>query len=98
MITWESKVQVSKDIDPITTIKASTEVSLSNRVSTTKEGAYLVDASSESTGPLKFGQDTLMVNASMMNLAYRPLQAPWIVDLDLPLVDAAAQTQIDPNN
>lgn len=44
--------------------------------------AAFVDASSSSL-PLEFGKETLMVNASIMNLRYKPMQAPWLVDLDL---------------
>ncbi|KZF19839.1 hypothetical protein L228DRAFT_270617 [Xylona heveae TC161] len=44
-----------------------------------------VDVSSSSgKDPLRFGQETLMVNASIMNVRYRPVNAPWLVDLDLP--------------
>jgi Icc-related predicted phosphoesterase len=31
-----------------------------------------------------FGKETLMVNAAIMNLSYRPTNAPWLIDLDLP--------------
>jgi hypothetical protein len=32
---------------------------------------------------VEFGQETLMVNASIMNVRYKPWNAPWLVDLDL---------------
>ena len=35
--------------------------------------------------PLVFGEETVFVNASIMNLRYRPVNAPWLVDLDLPV-------------
>ncbi|OAP55370.1 hypothetical protein AYL99_10343 [Fonsecaea erecta] len=38
---------------------------------------------------LEFGRETLFVNASIMNLRYRPANAPWLVDVMLP-EDAAA--------
>jgi predicted phosphohydrolase len=38
----------------------------------------------ESNWPAEFGKETLMVNAAIMNLQYRPTNAPWLVDLDLP--------------
>ena len=41
-------------------------------------GAYY-----DATG-LEIGKETLFVNASVMNVSYDPLQAPWIVDLMLP--------------
>ncbi|KAJ5085942.1 hypothetical protein N7532_010713 [Penicillium argentinense] len=46
-------------------------------------GAYY-DVSSGSNRPLKFGDETLFVNASIVDIAYQPINAPWIVDIDLP--------------
>jgi predicted phosphodiesterase len=46
-------------------------------------GAYL-DVSSESEDPLRVGEETLFVNASVVTKSYRPLNAPWLVDMDLP--------------
>ena len=33
---------------------------------------------------LKDGEETLFVNAAVMDVDYRPVNAPWVVDLDLP--------------
>lgn len=33
---------------------------------------------------LKFGEETLFINASIMDVRYNPSNAPWVVDLDLP--------------
>lgn len=41
--------------------------------------------SSDGPEPLVFGEETIFVNASIMNLNYRPVNAPWLVDLDLPI-------------
>ena len=56
-----------------------------------KEGFSYVDISSNGEGsgaegkkPLRFGEETLFVNAAIMDIYYRPSQAPWVVDLDLP--------------
>jgi predicted MPP superfamily phosphohydrolase len=38
---------------------------------------------SSSNLPIRFGKETLMVNAAIMNLQYRPTNAPWLVDLEL---------------
>ena len=46
-----------------------------------KEGGGGVD------GPLRWGEETLFVNAAIMNVDYEPLNAPWVVKLDLPIVD-----------
>ncbi len=48
-----------------------------------KRGAY-VDISSGGSSPLQWGQETLFVNASIMDVRYNPRNAPWIVDLELP--------------
>jgi hypothetical protein len=42
-----------------------------------------LDVSSESETPLCFGRETLMVNASIMTVTYKPWNSPWLVDLDL---------------
>ncbi|KAI9839453.1 MAG: hypothetical protein M1819_002078 [Sarea resinae] len=51
------------------------------------ERSAYIDASSGSDHPLEFGRETLMVNASIMNVRYKPVNAPWVVDLDLPLAE-----------
>lgn len=35
--------------------------------------------------PLKFGQETMFINAAIMDVKYRPVNAPWLVDLNLPV-------------
>lgn len=53
------------------------------------EIAMHVDISSSSAvKPLRFGKETLMVNASIMNLMYQPQQSPWVVDVDLCQADS----------
>ena len=47
--------------------------------------AVYVDVSEEEGGRgLKDGEETLFVNAAVMDVDYRPVNAPWVVDLDLP--------------
>lgn len=46
--------------------------------------AVFYDASETSGSGLKQGEETLMVNASIMDVGYHPVNAPWVVDLDLP--------------
>ena len=43
-----------------------------------------VDISESGGKPLKWGQETLFVNASIMDVNYNPTNAPWVVDIDLP--------------
>ncbi|KAM0801491.1 40S ribosomal protein S8e [Usnea florida] len=44
-----------------------------------------VDVSKVGGKPLQWGQETLFVNASIMDVRYRPTNAPWVVDIDLPM-------------
>ncbi|KAJ6144336.1 hypothetical protein N7470_008231 [Penicillium chermesinum] len=42
------------------------------------------DASSTGERPLRFGKETIFVNASICTLSYDPRNAPWVMDFDLP--------------
>ena len=44
-----------------------------------------IDVSESGSKPLKWGQETIFVNASIMDVKYNPTNAPWLVDIDLPL-------------
>jgi len=59
------------------------------------ERSAYVDVSSDSERPLRFGKETLFVNASIMNVRYNPVNAPWVVDLDLPLANASKSEEHD---
>lgn len=48
-----------------------------------ERGVYL-DLSNGGGRPLKLGEETMFINASIMNLHYRPENAPFVVDVDLP--------------
>lgn len=37
------------------------------------------------TWDIKHGEETLMVNSAIMDLAYRPAHSPWIFDIELPV-------------
>lgn len=54
-----------------------------------RRGAYY-DISSASQRSLRFGGETLFVNASICTVGYSPTNAPWVVDLDLPYVGKMA--------
>jgi Icc-related predicted phosphoesterase len=49
-----------------------------------RDSAAFVDLSKDGGKPLEFGKETLFVNASIMNIQYDPMNAPFVVDLDLP--------------
>ena len=42
-----------------------------------------IDASSSGSRPVNHGETTLLVNAAIMDVNYKPTNAPWLVDLDL---------------
>lgn len=44
-----------------------------------------IDVSSGAEQPLRYGEETLFVNASIVTLSYSADNAPWVVDLDLPV-------------
>lgn len=48
-----------------------------------RRGAF-IDISSSGSRQLQWGQETLFVNASIMDVRYNPRNAPWVVDLELP--------------
>lgn len=48
-------------------------------------GAY-VDVSAASGTPLRVGDETLFINASVCTVDYEGVNAPWVVELDLPIV------------
>lgn len=50
------------------------------------------DISSDSQRALRFGEETLFVNASICTVGYSPSNAPWVVDLDLPSAQVAEKT------
>ncbi|PWY82910.1 hypothetical protein BO70DRAFT_370903 [Aspergillus heteromorphus CBS 117.55] len=52
---------------------------------TLQEGCARVDLSKDGGAGLRFGDETLFVNASIMTVQYHPVNAPWVVELDLPV-------------
>jgi hypothetical protein len=58
------------------------DVQVSERKMLSERSAH-VDLSHDSRTPLKFGEETLFVNASIMDAWYSAKQAPWVLDLDL---------------
>ena len=61
------------------------EALLTKRKEVVRDGAAFLDITKEGEMPLRWGKETLFVNAAIMNLLYEPTNAPWVVDLDLPL-------------
>lgn len=59
-----------------------------------KRRAAYYDISSRGPRPLQVGTETLFVNASIMTVRYRPHNAPWLVDLDLPCADVPVKASV----
>lgn len=54
-----------------------------------EQRGVVVDATEDGEGGgLKFGEETLFVNASVVTVRYHAVNAPWVVDMDLPVADA----------
>ena len=49
-----------------------------------EQRSVYLDLTESGGSPLKYGDETVFVNAAIMNKRYRPKNAPWLVDLDLP--------------
>ena len=49
-----------------------------------QQEAERLDVTSNSDMPLQRGQQTLLVNAAIMDVRYRPTNRPWLIDMDLP--------------
>jgi hypothetical protein len=52
-----------------------------------EERAVRIDMTTHSVDAVEFGKETLMVNASIMTVKYKPWNAPFLVDLDLERAD-----------
>lgn len=50
-----------------------------------ESGFAYVDLSESGKSPLKFGEETMFINAAIMDRAYKTSNAPWVVDIDLSL-------------
>lgn len=48
-----------------------------------QEGGTFLDLTTEGGRPLRFGEETVCLNAAVVDLRYRPVHAPWVVDLEL---------------
>jgi hypothetical protein len=52
-----------------------------------EERAARIDISRDAENAVEFGRETLMVNASIMTVRYKPQNAPWLVDMDLGMAE-----------
>ncbi|GAB7360530.1 hypothetical protein MBLNU230_g8479t1 [Neophaeotheca triangularis] len=49
-----------------------------------KERAAFANVSEDAGKSLKRGEETLLVNAAIMDVKYKPINAAWVVDMDFP--------------
>ncbi|EEH35942.1 metallophosphoesterase domain-containing protein [Paracoccidioides lutzii Pb01] len=49
-----------------------------------RDRASYINVSRDGDSPLRVGEETLFVNASIVTVQYDPVHAPWVVDIDLP--------------
>ncbi|KZM21434.1 uncharacterized protein EKO05_0006200 [Ascochyta rabiei] len=70
------------DATPQAHVTRATPIDVDQRQMKDGRAAY-VDISRGGDNAVEFGRDTLMVNASIMSVTYKPSQGPWLVDMDL---------------
>lgn len=61
-----------------------TEKKMPRKEAMLQQRAAYIDVSKDGMEPLKWGEETLFVNASIVDVRYIPVNSPWVVDLDLP--------------
>jgi predicted DNA-binding antitoxin AbrB/MazE fold protein len=76
----ELDVKIEEHVEEREDIQANMEDVVASR-------AVEVDISKEGATPLEYGKETLMVNASIMTLRYKPMNSPWLVDMELEEAD-----------
>jgi len=63
-------------------VKQPTEIDIDQEMTSVNKAAY-IDSTKGSELVVRPGKDTLMVNASIMTVAYQPWNKPFVVDIDL---------------
>lgn len=83
-MTWnlsdELDVQVEDHVERAKDVQVDMDAVIEGRASK-------LDISKDGGEELRYGKETLMVNASIMTLTYKPWNGPWLVDMDLHRAD-----------
>jgi hypothetical protein len=79
-VRWNNSEELDVKIEEH--IEASESVQLDDEV-TKQERAATLDISAGADAAVEFGKETLMVNASIMTIRYKPWNGLWLVDMDL---------------
>ncbi|KAL1957427.1 hypothetical protein VTO42DRAFT_5995 [Malbranchea cinnamomea] len=78
LMKWDKEgKEEEEEEEGSTTFQQDREAELDN-------GYAYIDLSHESNKPLREGEETLFVNAAVVTRLYEPLNAPWLIDIDLP--------------
>lgn len=83
-VRWKAGDELDVDIDKHVENCVDIEV---DQDKMTQGRAARVNISEGAGGALQFGVDTLMINASIMDITYKPWNGPWLVDMDLEKAD-----------
>ncbi|KAL4928601.1 metallophosphatase domain-containing protein [Aspergillus undulatus] len=85
-VEWDTQPQsqskLTSTFGPGNGVKKVDEVPWDREDVMDERGAY-IDLTSGSGRPLRRGEETVFVNASVVTVEYKGLNAPWVVDLDL---------------
>lgn len=80
LVQWKEGDEL--DVEDEAQIAKVTEVAVDAKRMETERAAHIgLDVTTR--GEIEFGTETLMVNASIMTVTYKPWNAPWVVDLHL---------------
>jgi hypothetical protein len=72
----ELDIKIEEHIEGVDAVRVDAEAATEGRAAT-------VDISQGGDTAVEFGKETLMVNASIMTIRYKPWNSPWLVDMDL---------------
>jgi hypothetical protein len=89
-VTWTAGDQL--DMPTEEHIEESEEIQVGEEILIDKDDhseieVAKVDVSKAGGKELRYGLETLMVNASIMTLRYKPWNRPWLIDMDLEKAD-----------
>lgn len=79
-IQWKEGDEL--DVELRDHVQRATPIDVDEQQMKDAHAAY-VDISHGGEHAVEFGRETLMVNASIMSVRYKPVQGPWLVDMDL---------------
>jgi hypothetical protein len=79
-VKWKESEELDVKIEEHVAESEQFQVNMEDYVESRAVG---IDISKEGGAEVRFGKETLMINASIMTLKYKPWNSPWLVDMDL---------------